>query len=536
MRSAELLIQSILGDPGFDLFEEDRERERGAFQVYRVTLCTPRYRGFPDTWVFAICLAAEGAPRENRVREVSEEARSIIRRHRKESSLPLLLVSDDPAVRLAGGMLRLEEGDKVFVIDGRSVTNVDPQRQSLRFTPLVKAIRARLDKKELSRLMFRPYEPNDPAEGWRFFGRRKELDQLVNSSSNYWVIGARKVGKTSLLREAKRMLEERGEKVIDIPCQYYSRPAQLVGEIVRAIEPKLMDMVNRRHTRLGEPLLAAGLRSLLRRFQSVTLILDEVGQVISNNPQDDWVFMGTLREFSHRGNLRVFMSGYQEVYLKQSEFESPFVNFATTLELVGFTDAEIEECILDPLSVWGSINDKGKLVRLITSRVGRNPLLLQYLGAALFERVFEDTRSIDVLATHLIEQDPLPTFRPAVREIFDRNTPSPVERYLFCRRCWDAEQAQQRLDQVELSDPWVEETLARLGMETTYEDRRRCLERMDLKGLTEEVDFSRTRHRIAAPIIYTCLRRSEPMAEFLETLERDIRREASRAEPAPAGR
>lgn len=533
MRSAELLIQAILGDPDFDTFEEDTERERGVFRLFRVVLCTPRYRGFPDQWRFAVCLPDAGDPRQ-RVRAASDEARSLIRQHLSPSSPPLLLVSDDPAVRLAA-MLRLE-GQKVFVIDARNLPNLDPQRQSLRFTPLVSAIRARLDHRELSSLMLSPYEPNIPAEGWRFFGRRKELDQLLNKRSNYFIVGARRVGKTSLLKEVKRRIEERGEKVIDIACQNYIKPGQLVAEIVRTMEPKVMEQAIRRNTRLGELMVASALRSLLRRHSSVTLILDEVGQAISKNPQDDWIFQGSLREYSHRGHLRVLMSGYQEMYLKQEQWDSPFVNFASTLELGGFDDAEIEECILDPLSVWGTINDKPKVVRLIASRVGRAPLLLQYLGEALFDRVFRDNRSIDLLAAELIEQEPVLTFRQAVKDIFDRNTPSAVERYLFLRCCWQAEQEGRRIDQVELTDGWVEETLARLGMETKMEDRRRVLERMDLKGMTEEIDFSRTRHRIAAPIIYTCLRRSEPLSEFLATLEREIRRGAMLPEAALAGR
>lgn len=535
MRAAPYLIRTVLGDPDFSDFEEMEAPSAAYFSIFRVFLRTARYRGFPDEWTFAI--HTRQPPGSAQVEAVLSEARGIILNHFPAAvaleqglkrtgqpparEVPLLMISDDPTVKLGDHFTY--KGREVFLIDAHNLPNAPLERQpTVRSTHLVAAVRAKLNTRELSSKMFRPYEPNNPAVGWRFFGRKAELEDLVNARANYFVIGARRIGKTSLLSEVARRLEERGEKVFLIACQYYQKPGEVTRELLQALDPKLLMMTKDRQALLGEAILPGTLRTLMRRYSRVTLILDEIGNAITHNPQDDWVFMGVLREFSQRGPLRVLMSGFQEIFWKQGEYTGPFVNFANTCTLKGFSDAEIEESLLDPLSVWGTIKNKDQLVRLITLHLGRNPFLLQHLGKALFERIFEDPRDVDQLAVDLLEKEPVATFAAAVQEIYDRNMQSPTERYLFLRCCWEGEQKGQRIPDVEMTDRWVAGVLAELKVESTYEQRRRTLESLYLKGLLEPFGFSRSRHRITAPIVYTCIRRSEDMEELLYSLSCDI--------------
>ncbi len=58
-----------------------------------------------------------------------------------------------------------------------------------------------------------PYETTAPVTGSRFFGREFERDRILsNPDSNFVVLGIRRIGKTSLFREVRRLLAEtRGE-------------------------------------------------------------------------------------------------------------------------------------------------------------------------------------------------------------------------------------------------------------------------------------------------------------------------------------
>ncbi|MFN2186983.1 MAG: hypothetical protein ACK2UU_23630, partial [Anaerolineae bacterium] len=57
-----------------------------------------------------------------------------------------------------------------------------------------------------------PYETRAPVTGSRFFGREYEVSRIIgNPDTNHAVLGIRRIGKTSLLREVERILKENGD-------------------------------------------------------------------------------------------------------------------------------------------------------------------------------------------------------------------------------------------------------------------------------------------------------------------------------------
>jgi len=360
--------------------------------------------------------------------------------------------------------------------------------------------------------------------GWRFFGRDGELEHLVESDSNYFVVGPRRVGKTSLLQETKRLLESKGVRVFLIACQDKDEPSQVVEEILRTLDARSVVTAKRRAHLLDESMLPSVLKTVTRKHRKVVLILDELGNAIRKRDRDPWLFMGALREYSQSGNLRIIMSGWQQIYRKQGEFDSPFVNFAAVLPLRGFKDKEIRECLIDPLSLWGTIRDREALRQRVTSSIGRQPFLLQYFGAALFARILEDgSEDIDTLAERLLEEDALDVFLDAVEEIFFRFMPSPLQRYLFLRCCREAELVGTPLHSTEITDTWIRDALSDLGYPSTHDQRREVLEALELRGLTAPIGHQMRRHHIAAPIVYRCVKESnEPIDELIDILAEEI--------------
>lgn len=532
MRSAKQLIQQVLGDPGFRALEpryaeHESAQEVSGFQQFRVRLQSTRYRGFPDHWTVAVRERPEQRPTGSQVSRLMDQAREIctrvIRLQNRKQPRPLLLISDDPAVRLSD-RLRYR-GELVFCIDGRNLPDRVPETTvGFRFSPLVTAVRSKLDRQELSRFLLAPYQPHDPAVGWRFFGRDSELEQLVESNSNFFVVGPRRVGKTSLLQEAKRRLEASGVQVFLIACQYMDEPGQVVEEILRTLDARSVATATRRAHLLDESMLPSVLKTVTRRHRQVVLILDELGNAIRKRLRDPWEFMGALREFSQNGNLRIIMSGWQQIYRRQGEFDSPFVNFGVVLPIKGFKDREIRECLIDPLSLWGTIRDRDALRRQVVAKVGRQPFLVQFFGAALFARILEEgDEDIDSTAERLLEEEALDVFLDAVEEVFFRFMPSPLHRYLYLKRCREADLAGVPLHTAEISDTWIRDALRELGHYSTHDQRREAMEALELRGLTEPVGHQIRRHHIAAPIVYTCVKESnEPVDELIEILADEL--------------
>ena len=521
MRSPIQLTQIVLNDPTFDSLEPLDEATAN-FERFRVELTTSRYRGFPNVWTFAILRQLDRRSATRNPDEVLGEARDLLSRvmtsQNRKQPQPLLLISDDPNILVT----RLSFDDElVFFIDSRSLPDRMPREVGkFRYSLLMSAVRAKLDSQQLSRLLLVPYQPNDPAVGWRFFGRHRELDRLINAPTNFFVVGPRRIGKTSLLRETKRQLDQRGRKVYMIPCQYLEDPGQVLNEIMRQLDVRTVTQAVRRNQALDEALLPAVLKSVIRRDRQVVLILDELGNAIHKHGQDPWRFIGALREFSQTGNLRVIMSGWQEIFRHQGEFESPFINFAEILTLRGFTDSEIQECLVDPLSLWGDVRAKRFLLRRVTTDIGRHPHLLQYFGDALFTRLVSGKADgdVDSLVSQLLEDNIVEVFQPAVDEVFFRSMRNlRLHRYLFLRRCFEAEKRREPLYAAELTDQWIRDVLDELGLATTFDDRRRAMLELELRGLTDPIGGHQIRHRIAAPVIYQAIKRAyKPVEQLIE--------------------
>ncbi|MEZ4613924.1 MAG: hypothetical protein R2867_00215 [Caldilineaceae bacterium] len=54
---------------------------------------------------------------------------------------------------------------------------------------------------QVSLSVLSPYETSKPVTGSRFFGREAEVRRIISSDANFAIMGIRRIGKTSLLKE-----------------------------------------------------------------------------------------------------------------------------------------------------------------------------------------------------------------------------------------------------------------------------------------------------------------------------------------------
>src|ERR1035441_8851518 len=179
------------------------------------------------------------------------------------------------------------------------------------------------------------------------------------------VVGSRRIGKTSLLMETSRRLKKTGTTVYFVSLQDLQKAQEVANSILRTVSPREMHTALRRHIGLDETFLGSVLRTVGRTEKKPTLVLDEIGNVIDNNRQDDWRIMGLIREQAHAGRLQIIMSAFQEVFLKQFQNSSgPFMNLTDTLRLGVFSDQDIHDLLIEPLKMWAHISDEDQFVRL----------------------------------------------------------------------------------------------------------------------------------------------------------------------------
>jgi hypothetical protein len=527
MRTAEQLLKSAFGDPDLSTFEADDTKDAGRVKFYTATLPREKYVGLPQVWYFGIILEPEKKTRPEEALEALRSARGLIRDALAHARTPLILLSDDPDVKLADN-LRLDNKN-VFFIDHSKLPGVKNYQTNVRSAPFVRAVREKISRKDLSALFFEPYCPGEPAEGWRFFGRKAELDRIVNTSQSFLVVGSRRIGKTSLLREAQRRLTQAGAQVYFISAQDLATPQQVVDTLARALSPRETHSAMRRHKELNEGLLRSVLHAVSHSHQRVTLIIDELGNVIQKNRQDDWRIMGVFREYAHSSGVQIIMSAFQEFFLKQlQDAEGPFVNLADIIRLGAFSDSEVEEFLVEPLALWTGIRDRKRFRDQVLTRVGRQPFILQHLGRALFQKVFEPGSSdIDYVLEDILSNEMTKTFDVAIDEVFFRLT-SATQRYLFLKACHDAEAEGRSVTSVEMTDTWTKEALKSAGYESTFDGRRLVLESLELIGLTAAVGDNRSRQRILTPVIWNVSKALGSPEELIATFAEEIRQHQDR--------
>ena len=77
--------------------------------------------------------------------------------------------------------------------------------------------------------------------GEQFFGRERELREIQqNASTNFLVVGNRRMGKTSLVREArrraKRELPDGDETHLYFDCSVFRNKQEFYAEIIRGLD------------------------------------------------------------------------------------------------------------------------------------------------------------------------------------------------------------------------------------------------------------------------------------------------------------
>lgn len=517
------IIQSVISDISYDSPELLPSNSIGEFKFYRIVLPN-RYKGLFPVWYFAIFNDNGRIVDSNDIIKIKGDAAKLIKNAIEEKLTPLILISDHTDIVFSN---YFEYRDReIFFISKNDIPGRNNFLNNLKNAPFIRAVRNKYNISQLPETLFTlPYQPNKPVRGWRFFGRKKEIEQIITNSSNFFVLGPRRIGKTSLLQEVEKRLTELGHKVYMIPVQDCINQGQIIAAIASKLSPKEVVRARQHTDTLGANFLTTLIRRLKGKHQKFVLILDELGNVITKNDKDDWKIMGVLRELSHSGEIKVIISAFQEVLIKQyDEFEGPFVNFGSILKLNTFSHTETEEFLLEPLGIWGQIDDKNDILNLIISNFGTHPFILQYLGDYLFREIFKT--GIEDVKTHieeLLENDDLQIFEGAVSETFFTLKNS-ILKYAFLVICRDEEQrGNENLFKAEITYEYLSKILEDVGIISSFDERRFLLGQLETHGLIRPEINNKLKYKISAPIIYTYLKKYyNPIEDLIKELKSDI--------------
>ncbi len=216
-----------------------------------------------------------------------------------------------------------------------------------------------------------PFSAGRWVSGPHFFGRKQLIKNILDANEPCdWIIGKRRVGKTSFLRHMENLVMENHEKSFalywDIQGSYDSKG--LYDSLYDALEDS-QDMYDERWQAISDfdwedttttpQLLKKLARTLSRQNLDLILLIDEAEELINVGKENAVILSKLRRFFQNTRNARTIIAStprLEQLYQTMETETSPFLHGFTvsylgnlcresSLELLvqGFEDREIQE-------------------------------------------------------------------------------------------------------------------------------------------------------------------------------------------------
>ncbi len=288
--------------------------------------------------------------------------------------------------------------------------------------------------KQLPRTLLSPYETSRPVTGSQFFGRETEIRRIVSrSKTSYVLLGMRRVGKTSLMKEAIRRIEDEnlyeggGAKhrshvahVIFIDCSTHTGD-ELLSTIVERIDI--------RKSRRFQP---ARYQDLLREASNggrrrIHIFLDEVDKVLDLDKAAKWNLSQKLRASANEGSARYVFTGHQRFIEQLIDTRGPIFNFVEPIEVGSFRRETALLLLREPMQRMRVRIDQETTDRMIRES-GGHPNILQFYCDFFIQRLDRNRRD-EILAEDVEALQNDASFGAFVMSTFEINT-TPLEKLI----------------------------------------------------------------------------------------------------------
>ena len=243
-----------------------------------------------------------------------------------------------------------------------------------------------------------PYVVGQWVRGNKFYGRKALIEEILDGPRNsIWVLGTRRVGKTSLLKELEHLTstDDRGY----VPLFWDFQGADDPSELALTFSDALLDAEDRLEAIglevsdfEGDDLfnsMGALRRKLRSQGRSLLLLCDEVEELLNLHRQDP-ALLRTLRRAmqSKEGVRSVLMSSIRLCKLaEQRDDTSPFLHgFSPPLYIHGLTGEEaLSLARQDRAPPESQPEIEADQAAEICRRCDNHPYLIQLIGKRLLE-------------------------------------------------------------------------------------------------------------------------------------------------------
>lgn len=357
---------------------------------------------------------------------------------------------------------------------------------------------------QMSRSQLAPYETNKPVVAGRFFGRQSEINRVLqHPNTNFMFVGIRRVGKTSLLKELQRKMDELDPphdgqiRRLYVDCTVISSADEFLRELVYELDkPQLKLLMGRAHESKRYK------RLMFDRFaelhgEPVTFLVDELDRLLARVPPDHELF-DVLRAASNAGKARFIFAGFRKAMIAMTDMRTPLFNMVREVRLGKLKRGDVKRMVLSMERLRITIQNRDGIVNRIFRETAGLPNYVQFYCKTLLEQLDDDARDA-ITEQDLVSVYKNRAFRDFVLDTFMANT-EPLERALvYAMIAEDPGDGGKRRTYAQRT---IDGILKKRKLNIRLEDLERSCRNLEIAGVFEEVGKN---YRFAVPLLQQIL-------------------------------
>lgn len=245
--------------------------------------------------------------------------------------------------------------------------------------------------RKLSLNRISPYIISGPTKT-TFYGRSGTIQRICNSTEkSYAIVGARKIGKTSLLKKIEESPPIHTHYIYINLETYFSTGKTYQPFLKRMLEElkKISPNINlsRFPFGLGIEKLPGTLEKLSQQGKKIVFLFDEFDRLLAFDKQHDYELMRTFRSMSHNKFCQFIFAGFEELYQRKRELKNPSYNFYEEIRLEPLERDAALDLITKPMEDIGIHYNNPEDREIILEYTARHPNLLQFFCSRLINQV-----------------------------------------------------------------------------------------------------------------------------------------------------
>ncbi|UCH92839.1 MAG: AAA family ATPase [Candidatus Aminicenantes bacterium] len=230
-----------------------------------------------------------------------------------------------------------------------------------------------------------PYKTEGPVRV-TFYGRQDEIGRILGKKErNFAIVGARKIGKTSLLF---KIISEMPPATMPIYLDLEAPEQQNYTSFLSVLQDKIKEKYNQDVT-FDSDLhnFSPVIKRLNQTGKKPIFLLDEADILLKFDEANDYKLLTIFRALAQERYCQVIISGFKKLYLSKMDIGSPLYNFLEIITLDKLKKDDAIALISEPMESIGIKYNNPEDKMLILQHTSRHPNLLQFFCKSLVERI-----------------------------------------------------------------------------------------------------------------------------------------------------